>query len=109
MVLTLRSDRALAYQPYLPLPEFWDECMSAGLQIKAKAQAHDAKMAARAAAAATDDGAAAKSSGRHRKGRRKRWRGVSGGGVGVGVEGELVGPSSSFVFKKTARKSWIPS
>ena len=37
MVLTLRSDRALAYQPYLPPPEFWDERTSAGLQVKAKA------------------------------------------------------------------------
>ena len=90
MALTLRSDRALAYQPYLPPPEFWDERTSAGLQTKAKAQAHDAKMAARAAAAAaTDDGAAAKSGGRHREGRRKLLRGLA-----------CIGPSSSFVFKK---------
>ena len=50
--VVVRSDRASAYAPYLPPPEFWEDRQSAGLQAKAKAAAHEAKMASRAAAAA---------------------------------------------------------
>jgi len=61
--VVVRADRASAYAPYLPPPDFWEDRQSAGLQAKAKAAAHEAKMAKRAAAATTAAAATAASDG----------------------------------------------